>query len=267
MHWAEHGKTNSSPQSRDEQLCAFFRLWWKSIRKSKQNGIFRLKEAHLQNSTVIGFHARQMGRWTAVISKLCQSCGILHFWRSEAVKSHTWIESAERLLLHSFTIQTDVLSDEPSVHESANTPVVWSKHIEQATYSGVISCHLSAGNSLVQQTEGFPWQWIGLGLWGNEFLLIHIEFLWQALMSCPLLYLHRIICYLRGGGKCEKVYFFFPWAPKQQTFPSMSSTCMENKMYRRNKRGNFISPSPWPGLGVYLSAVCAHLPLSEKKGI
>lgn len=149
MHWAEHEKTNSSPQNTDEQLCAFFRLRWKSIRKSKQNGIFRLKEAHLQNGTVIWFHARRMGRWMSVLSKLCQSCGILHFCRSEAIKSHTWIESAERLLLRSFTIQTDA-------HESANTPAVWSKHIEQVTRSEVISCHLPAGNSLAQQTGAFP---------------------------------------------------------------------------------------------------------------
>lgn len=160
MHWAEHGKTNSSPQNTDEKLCAFFRLWWESIRKSKQNGIFRLKEAHLQMSAVIWFHACRMGRWTSVLSKLCQSCGILHFGRSEAVNSHTWIESAERLLLYSFTIQTDVLGDVPSAHESAITPAVWSKGIEQAAYSEVISCHLSAGNSLDQQTGAFPWQWI-----------------------------------------------------------------------------------------------------------
>lgn len=106
-------KQTNSPQNTDEQLCAFFRLWWKSIRKSKQSGIFRLKEAHLQNSAVIWFHARRMGRWTSVLSKMCQSRGILHFCRSEAVKSHTWIESAERLLLRSFTIQTDAHGDEP----------------------------------------------------------------------------------------------------------------------------------------------------------
>lgn len=92
MHWAEHRKTNSLSRNTDEKLCTVFILWWKSIRKSKQEGIFRLKETHRQNSAVIGFHARQMGNWMSVISKSRQSCVILNFWRSEAIKSPKWIK-------------------------------------------------------------------------------------------------------------------------------------------------------------------------------
>lgn len=92
MHWAEHRKTNSLSRNTDEKLCTVFILWWKSIQKSKQEGIFRLKETHRQNSAVIGFHARQMGSWMSVISKSRQSCVILNFWRSEAIKSPKWIK-------------------------------------------------------------------------------------------------------------------------------------------------------------------------------
>lgn len=134
------------------------------------------------------------------------------------------------LLLHSFTIRTDVLSDEPSAHESVNATAGWSKHIEQAIYY----------REQLSQTGAFPYQLIPKeGKWTSSIVF-------SSTVSSSL---HTIICFGRRTLFLSEAATFF--------LTMSLVTCTEHKMCRRNK--TFLC---WQCV-----SVCAHLPLGDKNGI